>query len=69
MRSKRIAVVGAGISGLVAAYELKCAGFDVAVFEKNDYPGGRMSTRLTGGLPFDMGADILVTGWYSLLQS
>lgn len=69
MRSKRIAVIGAGIAGLSAAYELKKLGFDVVVFEKNAHPGGRMSTRTTSGLPFDLGADFMIDGWYSLLQS
>ena len=67
-QSKRIAVVGAGIAGLSAAYELKKAGFEVVVFERNSYPGGRMSTRDSGGLPFDMGADFLINGWYSQLS-
>lgn len=67
MEGKRIAVVGAGIAGLVAAYELKKAGHDVLVFEKNEYPGGRMSTERIDGFVFDRGADFLVDGWYSLL--
>ena len=32
--SKRIAVAGAGHGGLVAAYYLACAGYDVTVYEK-----------------------------------
>ena len=36
---RRIAVIGAGISGLYAAHLLK-DDFDVVVFEGNDYPGG-----------------------------
>ena len=56
---KKIAVVGAGISGLACAYELKKAGHDVVVFEKNDFAGGRMATRTKDDLPFDIGADHL----------
>jgi oxygen-dependent protoporphyrinogen oxidase len=59
MTKKRIAVVGAGISGLTCAYELQKAGFDVTVFEKRDFVGGRMSTRTKDGLPFDLGANHL----------
>jgi 4-hydroxyacetophenone monooxygenase len=35
-----VAIVGAGMSGLVAAYRLRQAGIDVVVFEKNDEVGG-----------------------------
>lgn len=58
-KRKNIAVVGAGISGLACAYELKKAGLDVTVFEKEDYVGGRMSSRKKDGLIFDIGADHL----------
>jgi monoamine oxidase len=38
---KKVVVLGAGIAGLVAAYELKKAGFDCTVLEARDRPGGR----------------------------
>ena len=41
---RRIAVVGAGVSGLVAAAELHRAGHDVHVFEAGGYPGGHTNT-------------------------
>ena len=56
---KRIAIIGAGISGLTAGYELKKAGFDVTVYEKEALVGGRMSTRVIEGFHFDIGADHL----------
>ena len=37
---RRVAVVGAGISGVVSAAHLLAAGFDVTVFERNEQPGG-----------------------------
>jgi predicted NAD/FAD-binding protein len=39
----KIAVIGAGISGLVVAYRL-CSEHDITVFEANDYPGGHTNT-------------------------
>jgi predicted NAD/FAD-binding protein len=44
VESRRIAVVGAGVSGLVAAAELQRAGHDVHVFEAAGYPGGHTNT-------------------------
>jgi photolyase PhrII len=53
----RIAVIGAGISGLICARTLTDHGFDVSVFEKSRGVGGRMSTRrVDERLSFDHGA-------------
>lgn len=65
--SKKIAVVGAGIAGLAAAYELKKAGFDVTVFESSAVAGGRMNTKKTDGWTFDGGSDFLQDN-YTLLK-
>ena len=40
----RVAVVGAGVSGLVAARELHLAGHDVEVFEAGAHAGGHVNT-------------------------
>ena len=53
---KKIAVIGAGLSGLVAARNLHQAGNQVTVFEKARGPGGRMSTRRQEDYAFDHGA-------------
>ena len=49
-------VVGAGISGLLAAKTLKDEGWTVIVLEKSRGIGGRMATRRVGGNRFDHGA-------------
>ena len=43
-KGRTVAVVGAGIAGLTAAYELLRAGFDVTVFEGQKRYGGRSLT-------------------------
>src|SRR5882672_10501978 len=42
--SKRIVIVGAGLSGLVVAHELVKHGHDVMVLEATDRSGGRIRT-------------------------
>ena len=42
--AKKIIVIGAGMSGLVAAYELVRAGHDVTILEARDRIGGRVLT-------------------------
>jgi predicted NAD/FAD-binding protein len=41
---KRIAVVGGGVSGLVASAELRAVGHDVNLFEAGGHPGGHSNT-------------------------
>jgi photolyase PhrII len=52
----RIAIIGAGISGLTAARTLQDQGHRVTVFEKSRGPGGRAATRRINELQFDHGA-------------
>ena len=52
----RVAVIGAGVSGLIAARTLSDHGHLVQLFEKSPIPGGRMSTRRTDSFTFDHGA-------------
>jgi predicted NAD/FAD-binding protein len=50
----RIAVIGTGIAGLGAAYALSRA-HDVALFERDDRPGGHTNTVVHDGLALDTG--------------
>lgn len=44
-----VAIVGAGIAGLAAAYHLANAGYHPVVFEKESFVGGRMSSEVVDG--------------------
>ncbi|MEI7577621.1 MAG: FAD-dependent oxidoreductase [Armatimonadota bacterium] len=53
----RVAIVGAGVSGLAAAYRLRQLGREVVVFEKSGGLGGRVNSRQHKlGYTFDVGA-------------
>ncbi len=51
--------MGAGISGLVAAREMRKAGVDVLVVDKSRGVGGRMANRRVGEAAFDTGAQFV----------
>lgn len=52
----RIIVIGAGISGLAAAKNLKDRGLDVTILEAGSEIGGRTRTDHSQAVPFDLGA-------------
>jgi oxygen-dependent protoporphyrinogen oxidase len=52
---QRVAVVGSGISGLAAAFELENAGYDVDLIEREDRLGGRFGVATLGERPVMMG--------------
>ena len=58
-KRKRIAVVGAGIGGLVSALKLANDGFEVTVFESSDYPGGKIRTIDSSCGPVNIGPTVL----------
>ncbi len=47
-KGKKIVILGAGIAGLVAAYELRKAGFECTILEARNRPGGRNWTIRDG---------------------
>ncbi len=55
-----IVVVGAGISGLAAAWELAAAGEQVTVLEASDRVGGKLRVEQVAGVPVDVGAEAVL---------
>lgn len=60
---RRVAVLGAGIAGLVAAYELRRAGWDVTVLEAATRVGGRVWTVRGGARVVQHGREHQVCGF------
>ena len=55
-QQEHVIVVGAGMSGLAAARELRAHGYTVTVLEGRERTGGRVWTNRDLGFPIDMGA-------------
>ena len=49
--AKRVAVIGAGVSGLTSARHLKAAGLEVVVYERSSVSGGVWYVQLSSPSP------------------
>ncbi|GAB2574203.1 flavin monoamine oxidase family protein [Dyella jejuensis] len=56
-RGTSVLILGAGLAGMVAAYELRRAGYTVQVLEYNHRPGGRNWTLRGGDTYTELGGD------------
>ena len=56
---KKVIVIGSGIAGLAVSIRLASKGYSVKVFEKNDYPGGKLFSFTVDGYRFDGGPPLL----------
>src|SRR5262249_35087226 len=57
-----VAIIGAGLSGLVVAYRLMQKGVDVHVYEARPRLGGRVLTAMLNGTPVELGAQNILDG-------
>lgn len=64
---RRVAVVGAGLAGLTAAYRLQQAGCEVRVLEASGQVGGRAQTVLRNGYTIDTGASAIAESYVPYL--
>ncbi|MDN3204285.1 1-hydroxycarotenoid 3,4-desaturase CrtD [Algoriphagus sediminis] len=56
--SQKALIIGSGIAGIASAIRLAVKGFQVEVFEANDYPGGKLSQIEKDGYRFDAGPSL-----------
>ncbi|MHA7128482.1 NAD(P)/FAD-dependent oxidoreductase [Algoriphagus namhaensis] len=63
MEEKKIYIIGAGLSGLVAAIELEKAGYSPVILEASDQIGGRVCTDVTSDFRMDRGFQVLLTAY------
>jgi monoamine oxidase len=54
--TKKIVILGAGLSGLLSAYRLQNKGFDIEIIEARDRIGGRIHTIHSDTVQVEMGA-------------
>jgi oxygen-dependent protoporphyrinogen oxidase len=63
-----VAIVGAGLAGLTAAYRLKRQGVRVVVYEASDRPGGVIMTERRDGYLAELGPNSLTSGGAALSE-
>ncbi|MFT5878420.1 MAG: phytoene dehydrogenase-like protein, partial [Dokdonia sp.] len=62
-QQNKIHIIGAGVSGLIAATVLEQNGFSPVIIEASDRVGGRVKTDLVGGYQLDHGFQVLLTAY------
>jgi protoporphyrinogen oxidase len=59
----KIAIVGAGVSGLIAAQVLESRGYYPTIYEASDRAGGRVKTDVVNGYQLDHGFQVLLDAY------
>jgi oxygen-dependent protoporphyrinogen oxidase len=68
MNERRVAVIGAGITGLTAAYRLQSRGIHVEVFEASERVGGSIRTIDIGDARVDIGPSGILASRESVIK-
>mgnify|MGYP000176537575 CR=1 FL=1 len=56
--SNNAIIIGSGVAGLATAIRLQLKGYNVTVYEKNDYAGGKLAAFKIQGYHFDAGPSL-----------
>ena len=56
--SNNAIIIGSGVAGLATAIRLQLKGYNVTVYEKNDYAGGKLADFKIQGYHFDAGPSL-----------
>ena len=64
----KVKIVGAGLSGLIAAKVLEDHGYAPEIYEASDSVGGRIKTELVEGYQLDRGFQVLLSAYPKALQ-
>ena len=62
-KSTKIAIVGAGVSGLIAAITLEKEGYSPTIYEATDGIGGRVKTDIVDAYQLDHGFQVLLDAY------
>ena len=64
MKNKEtIYIIGGGVSGLIAAYELEQEGYQPTIIERTGEVGGRVKTIFEKGYALDLGFQVLLSAY------
>ncbi len=58
MNKKKAIIIGSGVAGIASAIRLAVLGLEVSVYEKNSYPGGKLSAFKKNSFHFDAGPSL-----------
>ena len=60
---KKVCIIGAGLSGLSCAHYLKNKNYEVKIFDKNSFAGGRVNSEKVRGYTCDIGFQVLLNNY------
>ena len=60
----KVLIIGAGIAGIATVIRLAMKGYEVEIFEANNYPGGKLSEIKQDGFRFDAGPSLFTMPQY-----